>query len=91
MRVIENFEEMCTDKGRPTFVESVGDLVAAAEQEADGKHRTAFRILAATAFLVAATSWQPKGKFSKSKALLATAMSHLHLAAGEAAIDLKVR
>ena len=81
---------MChADKGEPSFLDSVASLVEAAEQEMSVGDMSSFRILAAGALILAAASWQPKGKFSKAKALLATAMSHLHLAAKSAAIDLK--
>lgn len=78
------------DEGQSSFPKMVGSLVDAAEQETDGKDTVSFRLLAATAFLVAAASWQPRGRFSKAKALLATAMSHLHLAAKDLAVDLEV-
>ena len=72
-------------------MDSVAKIVAAAEQEADGGDMFSFRLLAAIASLLAAAAWQPRGKFSKAKALLATAMSHLHLAAKHVAVDLKAR
>ncbi len=69
-------------------MDSFGGLVEAAERE-DGNGLIPFRMLAATAFILAAAFSQPKGRFSKAKASLATAMSHLHLAAKGCAIDLQ--
>lgn len=73
------------------LVNTLDQLTEAALKDPGAASWLPVRALAAVGYLLTATICRPKGKYSRAKAQLTSAIGHLHLAAREAKLDIRVR